>query len=183
MAISDRQILEGALVAWNKYGFQRATIRRIADAAGVGEMTVLRHFPDKQDLMRAALAWEIERFVGRLSLTGELRVDLSNLAKAYQSLFSRRGRLVLYMVLEWPNESGLHELAPIITEATNYAASIVAQYQSSGDIQGTDPWEAQLALIAPLILPLLRQDPSQQLPGGPTTRVDEFLGGWGRKLE
>lgn len=48
-------ILRAALDTYAQYGFRGATTRRIADAAGVNEVTVFRHFGSKESLLFEAL--------------------------------------------------------------------------------------------------------------------------------
>ena len=48
-------ILAAALDAYSKYGFRGATTRRIAEAAGVNEVTIFRHFGSKDTLLGEAL--------------------------------------------------------------------------------------------------------------------------------
>lgn len=48
-------ILAAALDAYSKYGFRGATTRRIAEAAGVNEVTIFRHFGSKEALLGEAL--------------------------------------------------------------------------------------------------------------------------------
>src|SRR5215467_9401581 len=49
---SDRreQILDAAMDLFARLGFRGATTRRIAEAAGVNEAIIFRHFPSKEDL-------------------------------------------------------------------------------------------------------------------------------------
>lgn len=48
-------ILAAALEAYSKYGFRGATTRRIAEMAGVNEVTIFRHFGSKEALLGDAL--------------------------------------------------------------------------------------------------------------------------------
>lgn len=48
-------ILSAALEAYSKHGFRGATTRRIAEAAGVNEVTIFRHFGSKEALLGEAL--------------------------------------------------------------------------------------------------------------------------------
>ena len=50
-----RQLLEAALDAFSRKGFEGATTKEIAEAAGVTEGMVFRHFPSKQALYDAVL--------------------------------------------------------------------------------------------------------------------------------
>jgi AcrR family transcriptional regulator len=55
MIDTRRKILEAALEVYSQLGFRGATTRRIADAAGVNEVTVFRHFGSKDALLQEAL--------------------------------------------------------------------------------------------------------------------------------
>jgi TetR/AcrR family transcriptional regulator len=55
-----RQLLEAALEAFSRKGFEGATTKEIAEAAGVTEGVVFRHFPSKQALYAAVLEHQDE---------------------------------------------------------------------------------------------------------------------------
>jgi len=61
-----RQILDAAVATFENLGIRRATMEDIARAAGVGRATVYRRFPQKGDLVRAALLHELRRFLGEV---------------------------------------------------------------------------------------------------------------------
>jgi AcrR family transcriptional regulator len=52
---TDERILDAALRVFEEVGFRGATTRRIADEAGVNEVTLFRHFGTKDELLLAAL--------------------------------------------------------------------------------------------------------------------------------
>lgn len=54
-------ILEAAAQVFAEAGTRGATTRRIAEAAGVNEVTLFRHFGAKETLLREALAWMSRR--------------------------------------------------------------------------------------------------------------------------
>lgn len=60
MAAGDRrqQIIEVAVELFSKRGFQGTTTREIAQAAGVNEATIFRHFATKSDLYAAIIDWK-----------------------------------------------------------------------------------------------------------------------------
>lgn len=60
MAAVDRrqQIIEVAVELFSRRGFQGTTTREIAQAAGVNEATIFRHFATKSDLYAAIIDWK-----------------------------------------------------------------------------------------------------------------------------
>ena len=50
------RIIEAALLAFARDGLQGATTRTIAQEAGVNEVTLFRHFQNKEGLLAATLA-------------------------------------------------------------------------------------------------------------------------------
>lgn len=55
MNLTHRKILDVALGVYAERGYRGATTRRIAEAAGVNEVTLYRHFGTKDALIRAAI--------------------------------------------------------------------------------------------------------------------------------
>ena len=60
MAAGDRkqQIIEVAVELFSRRGFQGTTTREIAQAAGVNEATIFRHFATKSELYAAIIDWK-----------------------------------------------------------------------------------------------------------------------------
>jgi len=54
-----RRIIEAARKVFAQVGYERATIRAIAAAAGVDKSSVIQHFETKQNLFRQAVHWDI----------------------------------------------------------------------------------------------------------------------------
>lgn len=72
-------ILAAALDAYSKFGFRGATTRRIAEAAGVNEVTIFRHFGSKDALLGEALR-NIPADELRIGLTEEPKDPAAELA-------------------------------------------------------------------------------------------------------
>lgn len=70
MDIRNR-ILEAATRVFQDHGSRGATTRRIAEAAGVNEVTLFRQFGSKERLLREALAWAAERTQASVALPEE----------------------------------------------------------------------------------------------------------------
>jgi AcrR family transcriptional regulator len=61
-----RQVLDAAIATFENLGIRRATMDDIARAAKLGRATVYRRFPQKSDLVKAALLHELRRFLDDL---------------------------------------------------------------------------------------------------------------------
>jgi len=55
-AETRQRLLDAAAVVFSQRGFARSTTKEIAEAAGVAEGTIYRHFADKQDLFYATFS-------------------------------------------------------------------------------------------------------------------------------
>jgi AcrR family transcriptional regulator len=85
-------LLDAALCVFSKRGYARATTREIAETAGVAEGTIYRHFPDKRELFRSALAaaspTALEEFVELAGLAGQgtIRDNLARFITALEDI-------------------------------------------------------------------------------------------------
>lgn len=61
---TDERILDAALAEIGAHGTRGATIDAIAEAAGVGRVTVFRRFGSKEELVQALGLRELQRFLG-----------------------------------------------------------------------------------------------------------------------
>lgn len=95
MEVRD-QLLEAAIRVINEHGWAGATTRRIADAAGVHEVTLFRHFGSKDALIREAMCWYADRTpIATLPDTpGDAAAELTTWARQYYTHVSEaRGHI------------------------------------------------------------------------------------------
>ena len=151
MSAVDRrqQLLETALDLFSRRGFEGATTKEIAAAAGVTEAMIFRHFPSKQALYKAVLdytvhasnpeAWlaETKACMERNDDAGLLRALAANILKSYRK-DPRFERVVLFAALEG-HEVGLahhHQVAmPIFELLRGY----IVRRQRQGALRGYNP--------------------------------------------
>ena len=118
MAATDRkhQLLETALDVFSRRGFEGATTKEIAAAAGVAEAVIFRHFPTKQALYTEVLDYklqsgalspwlaDIQACMDREDDEGLFRTILSHMLESFRE-GARFERMMLFAALEG------HELA------------------------------------------------------------------------
>jgi AcrR family transcriptional regulator len=123
-----QRILQAAAQVFAEAGYVRATTRALADAAGVNEVTLFRHFGNKQNLFAAV----IEQFGGpavttalEAQLTGDYHQDLLTIgAHLLQLLLERKDalRLMLCEAAHFP------EVQAVIVQNPRQIRLVVAEY-------------------------------------------------------
>ena len=99
--VADATMFDAALKVLAERGYAGATTRRIADAAGVNEVTLFRRFGDKRQLILAAIHADIDRFANDgLTATGNLEADLIRVVEYYSDIYQHRDGLVGTLLLE-----------------------------------------------------------------------------------
>ena len=99
--VADATMFDAALKVLAERGYAGATTRRIADAAGVNEVTLFRRFGDKRQLILAAIGADIDRFANDgLTATGNLEADLIRVVEYYSDIYQHRDGLVGTLLLE-----------------------------------------------------------------------------------
>jgi len=159
MAAVDRrqQIIEVALELFSRRGFQGTTTREIAQAAGVNEATIFRHFATKGELYAAIIDWKscaddlvaLERAIEGTLQTGDDRGLFEAVALRMLEINDKDQntlRLMLYSGLEG------HGLAEIfyrnhIVRVFQALAGFIARRVDEGKYRPVDPMTAVRAFI------------------------------------
>jgi AcrR family transcriptional regulator len=97
-ALTRGRLIEAASQVFASLGVQGATTREIARVAGVNEVTLFRHFANKEQLLGAvienALAFQIEALAHPEAWTQNLGVDLKHYAQLYNSMLEAQEDLI-----------------------------------------------------------------------------------------
>lgn len=146
MAENDTKarIIEAAAQQFFDLGYKRATTRGIAQAADVSEVTLFRHFGNKQDLFLAVINQNgmqpDSKEVLSLTLEGDYRQDMLRLGHYLMQIMQERRdgmRLMLCEAAHFP------ELQEVVGQAPLQLRGMIAKYLQqridAGDIVARDP--------------------------------------------
>lgn len=163
-----RQILEAAVATFENLGIRRATMDDIARAAGLGRATVYRRFPQKGDLVRAALLFELRRFLAELDrrIAGAPTVRDRLVEGFVAGMTGVRNHPLLGRLLATEQGDVLPYLTvdggPIIAVARAYLAEHIRAGVAAGEFAAGDP--DQLAEILVRIAHSMVLTPAGVLP-------------------
>ncbi|MCG8467874.1 MAG: TetR/AcrR family transcriptional regulator, partial [Gemmatimonadetes bacterium] len=165
---------------WREQGYRDATTLKVAERAGIGEVTLFRRFGGKGKLFAAALAREAESFeIAALASSDDVEADLLNIVCAYDRLLDRNGAIVADFLLNRPNDPAFDELAAIPRSAIMKAVGIIVYHQQAGRLQSGPPLQLIVGLLGPLIMSYMiqRAQPELGLGAAPHEIVSRFLNG------
>jgi len=153
-----RQLIKVAVKFFSDFGFQGASTKSIAEAAGVTEAIIYRHFATKEQLYSAILEHKLEQ-----SGTQEWIDELHKLAEANrdEELFRSVARKILDAYEKDPDFQRLmfraaienHDFSMLSHEKVGLPVYIflrdyIARRQREGAFRKCDPGVAVLALVA-----------------------------------
>lgn len=152
---TSERILQSALQLMKDKGFQLVTIKEIADAANVSEMTVFRHFETKKGVLEAAVERNtiIPSFQETLEkdIAWDLEHDLLLFAQLYLSLMERNESICLLAVQE---RTTMPELIDLISNNTEHLKDFITKYfnkmQEEGKMIEVDSYTQAAIFIATL---------------------------------
>ena len=176
---ADR-ILTAVLDVWREKGYVAATTAEVARRAGVGEVTLFRRFRDKPGLFAAALAGEAQLLRNLApQYTGDVELDLLNVARAYDAMLSRNTAIILDFLGSAPNADDIGRIAPSPLVAVNQLALVISQHQAAGSLRGGDPHTDLSELLAPIFFKRLldRAQPALKLSNDLHQLVHRYLYG------
>lgn len=133
-------LLEAAVATFAESGLRGATTRRIAQAAGVNEVTLFRHFRSKDDLIHAGL----EHFVAGIERRAlpadpvDPRAELLDWSRAHYRELSRHRSFIRKVMSEFEEHPGhctvgLKASAGVASDLTAYFGRLKRRGMASGD--------------------------------------------------
>lgn len=173
-------ILDAVASCAAKYGFSGMTTRRIAQEAGVNEVTLFRRYGNKNALINAAFQREASYVKAHgIAYSGDVEADLQRLVATLVELGTRRRALLPAMLLELPRNEELRQAVGHPLQAMGEAVALVGRYQQEGKLREESPLAAYIALIGPILFTLLVGNvvPDAAATLDPAAIVRNFLDG------
>jgi len=148
------RLLEAALAEVAERGLRGATTRRIAERAGVNEVTLFRHFGSKTALVAAALRNAGEGFGSAAARpSGDLERDLAELSLAYWEFVGANRGAMVRLLPELSRDPALGDAGgAVMGSAFASLLSFFHHYQEAGVLTAREePENLALAFLGPLM--------------------------------
>jgi AcrR family transcriptional regulator len=158
-------------------GWEAVTQNQVARRSGVGRTTVYRHWPDRNDLVREAMDFELGH-TRDVALTGDLRRDLITALEAirYEMIEREGSKFLIAMVSrsEWDPDVQPVKKA-LVDRAVETLRGVLDAALADGRLaRGSDAGLAVAQLVGPLLMRRLVTD--EPLDRALVERlVDDFL--------
>ena len=148
---TQEALLEAAFEAVVAHGYAGATTRRIAQIAGVNEVTLFRKFGNKANLLKEVIRREAEAVLEHsVHYTGDLEADGVALVESYQALIRRRGRAIPILLVELPRRPELSDIVHAPLHTVQAILGLLGRYQQEGRLASGPTIHLLLTLVAPV---------------------------------
>ncbi len=174
-----QRLLEAAGHQLMLKGYAGATTRSIAEAAGVSELTLFRHFPSKKELFSTLFETYSPKAGLQTTLagmlTGDLRRDLTIIGKQSLLAILERRQAILLTLSE---TEGLEELHDIVSALPRQGRQMLATYlkaqMDNGKLRPRDPFLAAQAFFGMFLAYVINQSMLREPVADPDAIVDGF---------
>lgn len=184
MEETRERILDAAHRLFVAQGFRGATTRRIAEDAGVNEVTLFRKFACKEELLAAAIERGAVESTSRLAeetlpkTPSDVRAELRSFLIATLRGFSEGRHAIRTAMAEWDQHPALQE--PLLRTA-NHVYHQLRTYMKEAQVRGLVRTDLGVTVMTQTIIAtvfadgLLRDMAPGRFPLGPAASVDAYL--------
>ncbi|MBN1978664.1 MAG: TetR/AcrR family transcriptional regulator [Anaerolineae bacterium] len=180
---TKQRIIQGAAQVFAQEGYEGATTRAIAQAAGVNEVTLFRHFGSKKNLFLAMISQQSPlqsvREALENQLTGDYRQDLLTVGNQYMTTVLKQRKEILMSLCAAEQLPEMREvIAQMPAELRQVLGDRLQQQMTSGSVREMNPQMAAQAFFGMLFAFAISQGvlegtPAAQIP--PKTVVEQFV--------
>lgn len=178
--INDKVVFRAVLDALAAYGYESATTKNIAEAAGIHEATLFRKYGSKLNLIEMAInAHFLDVPLARVVYTGDLHADLLSIIEAYLKTSEIVGNILPILLIEIPRDPKLKHLLKVPWENIEGIGLILEKYQAQNLLKQEPVLNTISLLIGPLMARnLIKETHIEPIPLiEPQDYVNNFLRG------
>ena len=179
--IDDKDVFRSAIDVLSACGYESATTKNIADAAGIHEATLFRKYGSKFNLIEQAIkAQFLDVPLAKVAYTGDIQADLLSIIKAYLQTSEIVRNILPILLIEIPRNPELEKLLEISWENITRVTNILEQYQAQHIIKNEPVLHSISVLLGPLMVRHLIRQTDLDLPIPsiePQVYVENFLHG------
>lgn len=184
-AVDETRIFAAAIEEVMARGYDGATTKGIADAAGVNEVTLFRRYGSKARLFERAIATRlVDTPLNRLAFTGDLEADLLAIVQAYLLTNEAHGDIVPMILIEVSRHPELQPSMSVPLRNLQGVIGVIERYQEEGMLSAESPLTTISSLLGPIIIGQMfrRANLSPAVPTiDPKRYVGAFLRGRARQ--
>jgi AcrR family transcriptional regulator len=151
--IRDADVFQAVMQVITARGYDGATTRQLAEAAGVSEVTLFRKYGSKAELVRRAVTHIAENmdFESEIYYSGDVFADLLRVVERYQALVLKYGEFMAVFLPEIHRHPELLDGLSRPSAVMQAIAGLIRQYQQEGMLTAEEPIHAAAALLGPLV--------------------------------
>lgn len=186
---TEQRILNAAMKVFSEDGFEGARTRRIAELAGVNEVTLFRKFQSKENILRVVMMKNRDIVLQALDTVflnenrANFQVNLHSLCENIMKIIEERIDMMIILIAESrkkPEIAGI--LAPVPEMILMRLTDYFEQQQKQGKMRNVNPRVAALACISyffysNLLRRMLRDNNSSGSKEEFEAFIDVFLNG------
>lgn len=156
--IDDEQVFSATIDILARHGYENATTKAIAAAAGIHEATLFRKYGSKFDLVDRAIQHQLaDTPLNHLRYTGALAADLLAILRAYVAVSTTQGEIMLLLFTEVARDPSLQPFLRTPMRNIRPVLDIIARYQAGGLLREESSVTTLYALIGPIMLSNIAQ--------------------------
>ncbi|RME81117.1 MAG: TetR/AcrR family transcriptional regulator [Caldilineae bacterium] len=151
--IRDEDVFRAVMQVIIARGYDGATTRQLAAAAGVSEVTLFRKYGSKAQLVQLALRDIADRlqFEEVIRYTGDVFADLLHIVARYTRLTEQYGEFLAVLIPEIRRHPELVEALERPMNVMQHIGRLLLRYQEEGVLEPEPPLQAVAALLGPLV--------------------------------
>ena len=179
--IDETKIFSVALDILVSHGYEGATTQKIAELAGVNEVTLFRKYGNKAGLFEKVIEHQLsDTPLNKLAYTGDLKADLLAIVEAYIKTNELHGNIIPILLIEMPRYPDLQGSFNTPWKNIQGMINVIQKYQKEGKLIDETPLACLTALIGPILTTQLFRHTNLTLPIpnlDSQAHVDSFLNG------